>query len=206
MTRILIADDHAVVRSGVRSVLEDHPGWSVVAEAANGRDAVAEAIATQPDVAVLDYALPLLNGIEATRQIRQRVPSVEVLIFTMHDNGDLLREAFNVGARGYVLKSDAQQHLISAVQSLAAHKPFFTDSASQVLLANFVTKKGPIKQALTDREQTSFGWSRRDTATSRSRGYSTSTSRLSRRTEPRSCANSTWAPWRRWCATPSATT
>ncbi len=154
MTRILIADDHAVVRSGVRSVLEDHPGWSVVAEAANGRDAVAEAIATQPDVAVLDYALPLLNGIEATRQIRERVPSVEVLIFTMHDNEDLLREAFNVGARGYLLKSDAQQHLISAVQSLAAHKPFFTDSASQVLVANFVTKKGPIKQALTDREQT----------------------------------------------------
>ena len=119
MTRILIADDHAVVRSGVRRVLEDHPGWSVVAEATNGKDAVAEAIATQPDVAILDYALPVLNGIEATRQIRQRVPSVEVLIFTMHDNEDLLRQSFNVGARGYVLKSDAQQQLISAIQSLA---------------------------------------------------------------------------------------
>jgi DNA-binding NarL/FixJ family response regulator len=154
MTRILIADDHTVVRSGVRRVLEDYPGWSVVAEATNGKDAVAEAIATKPDVAVLDYALPVLNGIEATRQIRQHVPSVEVLIFTLHDTEDLLRELINVGARGYVLKSDAQQHLISAVQSLAAHKPFFTDRASQVLLENLLSKKSRIKQALTDREQT----------------------------------------------------
>ena len=154
MTRILIADDHAVVRSGVRRVLADYPGWSVVAEATNGKDAVAEAIATQPDVAVLDYALPVLNGIEATRLIRQHVPSVEVLIFTLHDNEDLLRQSFNAGARGYVLKSDAQQHLISAVQALAAHKPFFTDRASQVLLENFLTKKSRVGQALTGREQT----------------------------------------------------
>ena len=150
MTRILIADDHAVVRSGVRRILEDHPGWSVVAEATNGKDAVAEAIATKPDVAILDYALPVLNGIEATRQIRQRVPSVEVLIFTMHDNEDLLRESLNAGARGYVLKSDAQQHLILRRPALAAHKPFFTDRASQVLLENFLTKKEP-DQAGPDR-------------------------------------------------------
>ena len=104
MTRILIADDHAVVRSGVRRIL---PGWSVVAEATNGKGAVAQAIATQPDVAILAYALPVLNGIEATQQIRQRVPTVEVLIFTMHNTEDLLRQSFNVGARGYVLKSDA---------------------------------------------------------------------------------------------------
>ena len=99
MTRILIADDHAVVRSGVRRILEDYPGWSVVAEATNGKDAIAEAIATQPDVAVLDYALPVLNGIDATRQIRLRVPSVEVLIFTMHDNENLLHELMIAGAR-----------------------------------------------------------------------------------------------------------
>ncbi len=88
MTRILIADDHAVVRSGVRSIIESHAGWTVVAEAADGKDAVAKAIATKPDVAVLAYALPMLSGIEATRQIRLRVPSVEVLIFTMHDSED----------------------------------------------------------------------------------------------------------------------
>ena len=100
MTRILIADDHAVVRSGVRSIIESHAGWTVVAEAADGKDAVAQAIATQPDVAILAYALPVLNGIEATHQIRQRVPSVEVLIFTVHDSEDLLRQSFNAGARG----------------------------------------------------------------------------------------------------------
>ena len=86
MTRILIADDHDVVRSGVRHIIEDQPGWSVVAEAADGKDAVAQAIATKPDVAILDYRLPLIDGIEATRQIRRRVPKVEVLIFTMHDD------------------------------------------------------------------------------------------------------------------------
>jgi DNA-binding NarL/FixJ family response regulator len=154
MTRILIADDHPVVRSGVRSIIESHAGWTVVAEAADGIDAVAEAIATQPDVAILDYALPVLNGIEATQQIRQRVPTVEVLIFTMHNTEDLLRQSFNVGARGYVLKSDAPQQLISAIQSLAAHRPFFTDTASQVLLETFVTGKSRVERALTGREQT----------------------------------------------------
>ena len=154
MTRILIADEYAVVRAGVRRILAGHPGWSVVAEATNGKDAVAAAIAIKPDVAVLDYALPLLNGIEATRQIRQRVPSVEVLIFTMHDNLDLVRQSFNAGARGYVLKSDAQQQLISEVQALADHRPFFTDRASQVLLKNFLTRKSRVEQPLTDREQT----------------------------------------------------
>ncbi len=120
-------------------------------------------------MAIHDYALPVLNGIQATRQIRQRVPSVEVFIFTLHATEDLLRESINAGARGYVLKSDAQQHLISAIQSLAAHKPFFTDRASQVLLENLLSKKNWIKQALTGREQTIFKWSPRAIATSRLR-------------------------------------
>ena len=153
MTCILIADDHAVVRSGVRRVIEAHPGWSVVAEATNGKDAVAQAITTKPDVAILDYRLPLLDGIEATRQIRRRAPSVQVLIFTMHDDENLLREALSAGARSYVQKSDAGQHLISAVQSLAEHKPYFTDRASQVLLKNFLTEADKVQHILTDREQ-----------------------------------------------------
>ena len=132
MTRILIADDHAVVRSGVRRILEDHPKWSVVAEAADGKDAIAKAIATKPDVAIVDYALPLISGIEVTRQIRLRVPSVEVLIFTMHDSDNLLRDLLEAGARGYVLKSDTGEHLISAVQALADHKPYFASQASRV--------------------------------------------------------------------------
>ena len=153
MTRILIADDHDVVRSGIRHIIEDQPGWSVVAEATDGKDAIAKAIATKPDVAILDYRLPLIDGIEATRQIRRHVPKVEVLIFTMHDDEELLRELLVAGARGYVLKSDAGQHLISAVQSLAEHKPFFTDRASQVLLETFLTKAGQVKPILTGREQ-----------------------------------------------------
>ena len=86
MTRILIADDHEVVRSGVRSIIEDRIGWTIVAEAADGKEAINKAVATKPDVAVLAYALPVLNGFEVTRQIRQRVPSAEVLILTMHDD------------------------------------------------------------------------------------------------------------------------
>ena len=153
MIRILIADDHDVVRSGVRRILEDQPGWSVVAETINGKDAIAQAIASKPDVAILDYRLPLIDGMEATRQIRRRVPSVEVLIFTMYDDENLLREALGAGARGYVLKSDTPQHLLSAVRSLAEHKPFFTDRISQILLENFLTKTGQVKRALTGREQ-----------------------------------------------------
>ena len=205
MTRILIADDHAVVRSGVRHLLADHPGWSVVAEATNGKDAIAEAIATQPDVAVLDYRLPLLNGIETTQQIRQRVPSVEVLIFTMHDNEDLLRQSFNAGARGYVLKSSAPEQLISAIQSLATHRPFFTDTASQVLLETFVTGKSRVERALPAASRPSCKWSPRGTATNRSRRYSISPPRLPRRIAPTSCASSTSPPRRHWCATPFAT-
>ena len=153
MTRILIADDHEVVRTGVRRTLEDHPGWTVVAEAADGKDAIAQAIATKPDVAVLDYMLPLIDGIEATRHIRRRVPSVEVLIFSMHDDENVLREALSAGARSYVQKSDAGQHLISAVQALAEHKPYIADRASQVLLKNFLTEADKVQQILTDREQ-----------------------------------------------------
>ena len=129
MTRILIADDHDVVRSGVRSIIEDHAGWTVVAEAADGKDAIAKAIATTPDVAILDHSLPLINGVQATRQIRLRVPSVEVLIFTMHDDENLLRDLLSRSARLRV-EVDAGEHLISAVQSLA-HKP---SSSPTVLL------------------------------------------------------------------------
>ena len=117
MTRILIADDHDVVRSGVRSILESHDGWEVVAEAKDGKEAIDLALATRPDVVVLDYALPLVNGVEATRQIRTRVPGAEVLIFTMHDTDSLVRDVLEAGARGFLLKSDARQFLISAVES-----------------------------------------------------------------------------------------
>ena len=139
MTGILIADDHEVVRFGLRSILEAHEGWEVVAEACDGKDAIAKTIETKPDVAIIDYSLPIMNGVEATRQIRARVPTVEVLIFTMHDSDILMGEVLEAGARAYLLKSDANQYLISAVESLAHHKSFFTGRLSEQLLDTFLS-------------------------------------------------------------------
>ncbi len=153
MTRILIADDHDVVRSGVRAILEGQEGWEVVGEAANGKEAVDKALATRPDVVVLDYGLPVMNGIEATRQIRARVAGAEVLIFTMHDTATLVREILEAGARGFLLKSDARRFLIAAVESLAAHKPFFTSQVSETLLETFLAKGAATDSVLTAREK-----------------------------------------------------
>jgi DNA-binding NarL/FixJ family response regulator len=140
MTTILIADDHEVVRSGLRGLLSERSGWEVVAEAADGKEAVAQALATTPDVAIVDYSLPLLNGVEVTRQIRQRSPGTEVIIFTMHDNNDLIRNLLQAGALGYLLKSDAKRLLMTAVETVAEHKPFFTGMVSEALLQSFLTK------------------------------------------------------------------
>jgi len=153
MTRILIADDHDVVRSGVRTILEGHEGWQVVGEARDGKDALDQALATRPDIVVLDYGLPMMNGVEATRQIRARVPGVEVLIFTMHDTATLVREVLEAGARGFLLKSDARQFLIAAVESLAAHNPFFTGKVSQALLETYLAKGAAADSVLTAREK-----------------------------------------------------
>jgi DNA-binding NarL/FixJ family response regulator len=153
MTRILIADDHDVVRSGVRSILEAQPGWEVVGEAENGKDAVDRALATRPDIVVLDYALPVMNGIEATRQIRARVAGAEVLIFTMHDTATLVREVLEAGAKGFLLKSDARKFLIAAVESLAAHKPFFTGTVSEALLQTYLAQGTAAASVLTSREK-----------------------------------------------------
>ena len=124
MKRILLADDHEAVRSGLRSVLEARLGWEVVAEAHDGRQALAAAIETRPDVAVVDYAMPFMTGIEVTRHIRERQLAAEVLIFTMYDSRDLALQAVRAGAYAYLLKSDANKLLLAAVESLMQHKPF----------------------------------------------------------------------------------
>lgn len=151
MTRILLADDHDVVRSGLRSILETR--WEIVAEATNGKDAIRKAIELKPDVAILDYSLPLINGVEATRQIRARVPTVEVLIFTMHDSEGLIHDLLEAGARGYLLKSDAKCSLVSAIESLAAHRPFFTAKVSETLLESYLTRSSAAETVLTARER-----------------------------------------------------
>jgi DNA-binding NarL/FixJ family response regulator len=153
VVRILIADDHEVVRSGLQRILEAQPKWEVVAAAADGAEAVQKAFETKPDVAVIDYSLPLINGIEVTRQIRARLPRTEVLIFTMHDNETLIRELLQAGARGYLLKSDASPHLIGAIEALASHRPFFTAKVSETLLHSLITRPRREASTLTDRER-----------------------------------------------------
>lgn len=153
MTRILIADDHDVVRSGLRAILETHPNWEVVAEAADGKEAILKAVATKPDVVVLDYSLPLVDGLEVTRQICARLRKTEVLIFTMHDNETLIESLLRAGARGYLIKSDAQHYLVEAIESLAIHKPFFTSRVSEALLETFLTKPSRAGSVLTSRER-----------------------------------------------------
>jgi len=153
-TRILIADDHEIVRSGLKAILEARQGWQVVAEASDGKEAVSKAVETKPDVAIVDYALPIINGIEVTRQIRARVPTSEVLMFTMHDSDALIGEVLQAGARAFLLKSDAQHYLVSAVESLSAHKPFFTGKLSEKLLETFLSaQRHPPGSTLSPRER-----------------------------------------------------
>ena len=152
MVRLLIADDHDVVRAGLRRILEARADWSVVAEAADGRKAISQAIAQKPDVAIVDYSLPLINGVEATRQIRMRVPTVEILIFTMHDNETILQDLLQAGARGYLLKSDVEQHLYSAVEALSVGRTFFTGRASDRILDAYLVRS-KTDGVLTNRER-----------------------------------------------------
>src|SRR5258708_17856799 len=124
--RILIADDHDIVREGLRSLLSAQPGWEVCGEAVNGREAVAQARQLGPDVVILDFSMPELNGLDAARQIRKTLPRTEVLILTMHDLEELAREIFAAGAGGFIFKTDAQRPLVAAIKTPAPHPPHFT--------------------------------------------------------------------------------
>jgi DNA-binding NarL/FixJ family response regulator len=138
MKRILVADDHEMVRHGLRAVLEAHPGWAVCGEAANGLEAVAQARALKPDIVVLDFAMPELNGLGAARQIHQEMPQTEVLMLTMHESEALVRSLGKAGVRGCVLKSDAGGILVTAVEQLLQHQPFFSPK-----IANWVSTSEP---------------------------------------------------------------
>jgi DNA-binding NarL/FixJ family response regulator len=151
---ILLVDDHDAVRKGLRAMLEAHPGWQVCGEAADGRTAVKLAMQLKPSIAVLDLELPDLNGLEATRRIKKEVPEVEVLIYTMYETEELIRKVLSAGARGYVLKSDAGQNLIEAVEALSHHKPFLTPVASETVLETFVeSSRREEHSILTSRER-----------------------------------------------------
>jgi DNA-binding NarL/FixJ family response regulator len=144
--RILVVDDHAVVRRGVRSLLESHEGWEVCGEATTGRDAVEQSRQLRPDVVVMDLSLPELNGLDATRQILKDAPGTEVLVLTMHRSEALARDVLRAGARGYMMKSDADENLITAVDTLRQHKPFLTSTVTGFVLDDFV-RRGDRAQA-----------------------------------------------------------
>ena len=159
--RILLGDDHTLVRNGLRKILQERDDWEVVAEVGNGRDAVREALALTPDVAILDISMPLLNGIEATRQIARRLPNVRLLILSMHANEAYIIQALGAGAQGYLLKDSADKELLQGVQAMASGKSYFSPAVSKVMLDDYVrhiTQKGLADRydALSEREREVF--------------------------------------------------
>jgi DNA-binding NarL/FixJ family response regulator len=150
--RILLADDHTVVRQGLRKVLEERPDWVVVAEAGNGRDAVKHAEELKPDVAILDVAMPLLNGIEATRQIVKRAPATRVLVLTMHSDEAYVNQILKAGASGYLLKDSADVDLIEAVSAVSQGKSFFSPAVARLMLDDYVRQLAD--KGITDRYET----------------------------------------------------
>jgi DNA-binding NarL/FixJ family response regulator len=141
--RILVADDHDLLRRGVKTLLQSHAGWEVCGEAHTGREAVAKAKELKPDIVILDISMPDLNGLDAAKRIRKDSPDTEVLILSVHFSDQLIREILEAGVRGYVVKSDSDRDLVIAVETLADHKPFFTPRATEVMLTNF--NEGKIK-------------------------------------------------------------
>ena len=141
MLRILIADDHELARRGIRALLESHPGWEVCGEAKDGRETVELAASIRPDIVLLDIGMPNLNGLEAARQILTSSPEVAILILTMHDSDNVVREVLRAGARGYLLKTDAGRDLVAAVEALQLQRTFFTTRVSQMVLDGFLDRQ-----------------------------------------------------------------
>ena len=155
--RILIADDHDIVRKGLRALVEEESTWQVVADVQDGRSAVAKTQELKPDIAILDIAMPSLNGLDATKQIVKVNPDTKVLILTMHDSERLIQHVLNAGARGYLMKTDAGRDLVMAIRALLLGQTYFTQRVAQIVLDTFTGKKtttteGDI-QSLTAKER-----------------------------------------------------
>ncbi len=142
--KILVVDDHDIIRRGLKDLLTAKPGWEVCAEAKTGREAVALAEQFNPEIIVMDISMPDLNGLEAARRIHKALPKAGILILTMHFSDQLVREVVEAGARGYILKSDADKELVTAVDSIANRRTFFTPRASEMLLDGFSRTRHPV--------------------------------------------------------------
>jgi len=152
--RILIVDDHDAVRRGVRQLLETKPYYQVVAEAADGRTTLKLARETRPEIAILDYSIPELNGLDLSHALKREFPRIEILLYTMHDREEIIMNVLRAGVRGLVLKSDAEKHLIAALDSLSIHRSYFSGAISDALLDQFLeSKPQPVASSLTHRER-----------------------------------------------------
>lgn len=136
--RILVADDHEIVRQGIRALVQRNSAWEVCGEAGDGRRAVALATELKPDIVMLDLGMPELGGLEAARQIKRALPATEVLIFTGEESEDLIHSVFAVGARAYILKSDISRHLVAAIEALGQHRHYFTNRVSEIVFARYL--------------------------------------------------------------------
>jgi DNA-binding NarL/FixJ family response regulator len=157
--RILIADDHDLMRRGIKALIQSHSGWEVCGEAHTGREAVAKTGELRPDVVILDISMPDLNGVDAAKRIRKEAPDAEILVLSLHYSDQLIRDVIAAGVRGYLVKSDSDRDLLIAVEALAKHKPFFTPRATELMLTNFNEGRirpenpEPTRERLTSRER-----------------------------------------------------
>jgi DNA-binding NarL/FixJ family response regulator len=151
--RILIADDHDVVRHGLRALLQGHEGWEICAEAVDGRDAVEKASQFKPDVVIMDVGMPNLNGLDAARSILRNEPRTMVLILTIDESEQVMREVLNTGARGFLLKSDAAHDLVAAVDALQRHRTYFTSKVAELVLDGYLKGRDPAQSPVVSHDR-----------------------------------------------------
>jgi two-component system nitrate/nitrite response regulator NarL len=158
MPRVLIVDDHAFIRRGVQTILHPFPEWELCGEAENGSDAIRMAEELKPEVIIMDLSMPGLNGIEATRAIRKTQPDVKIVLLTLHESAELVRSAFRAGARGYLLKTDAEQELVKALTVVTGQGTYISPRIDSTVVQSVISEiiRAPLTTAQQQAEPDSF--------------------------------------------------